>query len=114
MMPHGDALARCLGTFDVDRDGYLDAIDPPVDMYQFRLLPGDNILLCTDGLFDYAGATYEESEANIRRRVLAEAHPGIACLELIVLANRGGGGDNVGVALLKVHDEEEVRRGQGS
>lgn len=106
MMPHGDALARCLGTFDVDRDGYLLAVDPPIDMYRFKLLPGDHILLSTDGLFDYAGSTYEESEANIRRRVLSESHPGIACLELLVLANRGGGGDNIGVALIKVLNDE--------
>ena len=102
LMPHGDALARCLGMFDVDSDGYLAAVDPSVDIYRLRLIPGDYVVLCTDGLFDYAGATYEESEANIRRIVLNEPHPGIACLELILLANRGGGGDNIGVAIVKV------------
>jgi len=104
-LPHGDALARCLGTFDIDEDGYLFAHEPPVDMFQLPLVPGDNILLCTDGLFDYAGSTYEESEGNIRRIVLGETHPGLSCLELILLANRGGGGDNIGVALLKVFSE---------
>ena len=109
-MSHGDALARCLGTFDTDQEGFLVAIDPPFDIYRHRLLPGDNVLLCSDGLFDYAGSTYEESESNIRRIVLTESHPGIACLELILLANRGGGGDNIGVALMKVGGE--VVRGE--
>ncbi len=104
VMPHGDALARCLGTFDVDRHGVLLPQDPPIDLYTLRLIPGDHVLLCTDGLFDYAGASYEESEENIRQRVLCEEHPGIACLELILMANRGGGGDNIGVALIKVSE----------
>lgn len=106
-IPHGDALARCLGTFDLDREGFLAPIHPPFDTYRLRLLPGDNILLCSDGLFDYAGATYEESEANIKRIVVSENHPGIACLELILLANRGGGGDNIGVVLLKAFADKD-------
>jgi serine/threonine protein phosphatase PrpC len=103
-MPHGDALARCLGTFDVDSHGVLIPHDPPLDLYTLRLLPSDRILLCTDGLFDYAGSSYEESEEHIRQRVLTEEHPGIACLELILLANRGGGGDNIGLALIHVSE----------
>ena len=102
MMPHGDALARCLGTFDVTIDGVLIPQPPTCDIYRLKLMPDDNVLLCTDGLFDYAGESYEESEENIRQRVLIEEHPGIACLELIVLANRGGGGDNIGAAIIKV------------
>jgi len=108
MMPHGDALARCLGTFDVDIEGVLTAQEPLLDFYELSLLPGDHVLMCTDGLFDYAGPTCEESEDNIRRTVLGESHPGLACLELILLANRGGGGDNIGVALLRVDAADEA------
>ena len=104
-IPHGDALARCLGTFEVREDGLLEAIDVQADIFKMRLIPGDNVLLCSDGLFDYAGSTYEESEANIRQRVLSESHPGLSALELIILANRGGGGDNIGIAMLKVLNE---------
>lgn len=102
LMPHGDALARCLGTFNLNAEKHLESFVPAFDYYTLNLLPQDNILLCTDGLFDYAGSTYEESERNIRTIVLQEPHPGLASLELILLANRGGGGDNIGVALVKV------------
>jgi serine/threonine protein phosphatase PrpC len=99
-MPHGDALARCLGTFVVE-DGTLVSVPPEPDLFRFRVTSGDTLLLTTDGLVDFAGANAIASEDNILNVLLSEPNPALACLELILLANRGGGGDNIGVGIVK-------------
>lgn len=99
-MPHGDALARCLGTF-VIRDERLEAIDPEPDLFRFPVLRGDTLLLTTDGLVDFAAAHLLTSEDYIHNILVSEPDPALACLELILLANRGGGGDNIGVGIAK-------------
>jgi protein phosphatase len=99
-MPHGDALARCLGTFVVE-DGTLVAVAPEPDLFRFRVTSGDTLLLTTDGLVDFAGANAIAAEDNILNVLLSEPNPALACLELILLANRGGGGDNIGVGIVK-------------
>jgi protein phosphatase len=99
-MPHGDALARCLGTFRIS-DGELYAIRPEPDYYRFVVLSGDTVLMTTDGLVDFAGAHKLESERNIEDVLLNEPLPDLVALEMILLANRGGGGDNIGVGVLK-------------
>ena len=98
MLPQGDALARCLGAFDVD-EGYLAPIDVEPDVYTFPLLAGDRLLLCTDGLTDYAGITVAEAEERIYDTVMSGVLPELICLDLIRLANGGGGGDNIGVGV---------------
>lgn len=97
-MPHGDALARCLGTFAI-REGRLDAVSPEPDFFKFSVTRGDTVLLTTDGLVDFAGPNPQAAEENIQAVLVAEPDPALACLELILLANRGGGGDNVGVGI---------------
>ncbi len=99
-LPHCEALARCLGTFDIDGDGRLVAHPVQIDVYRFRLLPGDRLLLCTDGLTDFAGSGPGSAELAIYRVLLHESQPELACLDLVTLANHGGGGDNIGVAIL--------------
>lgn len=97
-MPHGDALARCLGTFMIE-DRQLTAVRPEADYFRFALARGDTLLLTTDGLIDFAGSNPFAAEENILSAMLAEPDPALACLELILLANRGGGGDNIGVGI---------------
>ena len=99
-MPHGDALARCLGTFVIE-DGILNAVDPQPDLFRFRVIDGDTLLLTTDGLVDFAGTNLLVSEDNILSVLLAEPDPALACLEFILLANRGGGGDNIGLTVAR-------------
>jgi len=98
-MSRGDALARCLGTFAVE-DGRLESVSPGYDLFQFSVAEGDKLLMATDGLVDFAGADIVSAEENIQANLLSEADPALACLELIVLANRGGGGDNIGVGVV--------------
>lgn len=98
-MPHGDALARCLGTFVIDGKR-LESVPPEADYFRFTLTRGDTLLLTTDGLIDFAGPNPFASEENVLAVMLAEPDPALACLELILLANRGGGGDNIGVGII--------------
>lgn len=97
-MPHGDALARCLGTFVIE-NRQLTPVRPEADFFRFSITRGDTLLLTTDGLIDFAGANPFAAEENVLTVMLAEPDPALACLELILLANRGGGGDNVGVGI---------------
>jgi len=97
-MPHCDALARCLGTFSIS-GGTLHAIKPQADLFKFSLTRGDVLLLTTDGLVDFGGPNQFAAEENIFSVLASEADPALACLELILLANRGGGGDNIGLGI---------------
>lgn len=99
-MPRGDALARCLGTFTI-HDGMLEPAEPGADIFQFRVAQGDTLLLTTDGLVDFAGGNIFAAEENILATLLSEPEPALACLELILLANRGGGGDNIGIGIAR-------------
>lgn len=99
-MPHGDALARCLGTFSIS-DGILNALKPEADFFRFSTTRGDTLLLTTDGLVDFAGANSFAAEDNIHAVLASEPDPALACLELVLLANRGGGGDNIGVGIVQ-------------
>jgi len=98
-MPHGDALARCLGTFVIDGKR-LESVPPEADYFRFTLTRGDTLLMTTDGLIDFAGPNPFASEENVLAVMLAEPDPALACLELVLLANRGGGGDNIGVGII--------------
>lgn len=99
-MPRGDALARCLGTF-VTEEGELVPVSPGYDIFRFPVASGDTLLLTTDGLVDFAGGNIIAAEENILATLLAEPEPALACLELILLANRGGGGDNIGLGVAR-------------
>ncbi|MEZ4462011.1 MAG: protein phosphatase 2C domain-containing protein [bacterium] len=99
-MPHGDALARCLGTFSIS-EGVLNAVKPEADLFRFSTTRGDTLLLTTDGLIDFAGANSFAAEDNIHAVLSSEPDPALACLELVLLANRGGGGDNIGVGIVQ-------------
>jgi serine/threonine protein phosphatase PrpC len=108
-LPQGMALARCLGTFEI-RKGQLQAVHPEPDLMSFRLLPGDVLLLTTDGLIDFAGPTEAAAERNIKGVLEAEEVPALACLRLMLMANEGGGEDNIGVAIVRVTERQPGQR----
>ena len=101
-MPHGDALARCLGTFVIE-DQALVAVDPQPDLFRFTVTLGETLLMPTDGLIEFGGPNSLAAEDNILAVLVSESDPALACLELILLANRGGGGDNLGLAVIRFH-----------
>lgn len=77
--PYKNVLSRCLG----------HSAEVEVEIQTVPLEPGDRLLLCSDGLSGYA--SHEAIEQVLRG---AES-TGAATADLIDLALRGGGGDNV-------------------
>ena len=106
-VPAAGALIRCVGEFEKDAEHRLVPVPLQPDTRALTLLPGDTLLLCSDGIPDYAG--FDEEDAERRMREAVEAAPGApwAAFELMVLANRGGGGDNISCVVLRfgAHDE---------
>ncbi len=103
--PAAGALIRCVGEFDKDADQQLVPVPLQPEFLELRVLPGDTLLLCSDGIPDYGG--YDEEDAEDRMRQCVEGAPGApwAAFELMVLANRGGGGDNISCIVLRFHDD---------
>ena len=101
-LPQGGTLARCVGTFDLDEEGHLVPAQLVLDSYLVHLRLDDRLLLCTDGVTDYLGDTDSISEAVLTQLLLHEPTPELVCLDILTAANRGGGGDNIGVAVCVV------------
>ncbi len=64
------------------------------DLYSVSLLPGDRLLLCSDGL------TGMVSDSEINRVLASCPDPGAACNELVEMANNAGGKDNITVLVI--------------
>lgn len=88
--PQRNIITRALG---------LDA-DVEVDILSFDLVPGDRLLLCSDGLPSMV-------DAERIGQTLAESNePQRAADALVELANRAGGEDNITVMVLDLVDSE--------
>ena len=98
--PHAGSLVQCLGYYEEDEETEREAL--AFDIYSIQLLPGDNLILTTDGILDYIACDINESEVKIADIVRNSNNAGLACLELILQANMGGGGDNCGVGIIRV------------
>jgi len=73
--------------------------DVPVDLPEpLELEPGDQVLLCSDGLTEVV------DDDQIAAVLADQVDGGDACATLIAAANRAGGPDNVTVVLLRVAD----------
>jgi serine/threonine protein phosphatase PrpC len=102
----GTALTRVVGRVIIEDNGGCrpDPFEP--ELFRMRLLPGDRLLLCSDGVADFAagaGAPANEQDAKMLQTVLEYEDPGRAAFELVVLANRTGGYDNISCVVLAVH-----------
>jgi hypothetical protein len=82
--PQGSIITRALGA---------DA-DVQVDTATFKIVPGDRLLLCTDGLTAVVDPT------SIRNVLLRTRDPQQASERLVAMANEQGGPDNVTVVVL--------------
>ena len=69
----------------------------PVDIVEYRIETGDIYLLCSDGLTDMVDA-----EAIASTLVRNGADLAASATELVDLANRGGGRDNISVVLVGI------------
>ena len=68
-----------------------------VDSYRRRVVAGDHILLCSDGLTRHVPP--DEMAAVVRRT----SDPAAACQALVALANQRGGEDNISVIVAQAH-----------
>tara|TARA_R110002096_G_scaffold299503_2_gene494024 strand:- start:100366 stop:102162 length:1797 start_codon:yes stop_codon:yes gene_type:complete len=84
--PHSSVLSRNLGG--------LHTTD--VDLLEVELQVGDRLLLCSDGLNGYA------TRSAIEQVLSGAATPDEATADLIELAKRGGGGDNISAIVVEV------------
>lgn len=97
--PHAGSLVQCLGYYAESEEGLA------YDIFSTRLIPGDVVMLTTDGILDYIACELAESEIRIADIIRRSKSASLACLELIMQANLGGGGDNCGVGIIRVlHD----------
>ena len=69
-----------------------------VDTFDFDILPGDRFLVCSDGLYVY----FDEEELP---ELLSEGTVEDVPRELIEMANRGGGHDNITAVIVRVGEE---------
>lgn len=70
--------------------------DVQVEMNEIRLLEGDTLLLCSDGL------TGGVKPPEILRAISSEQEPQAACKRLVTMSNAAGGEDNTTVILITV------------
>jgi PPM family protein phosphatase len=98
-----------VGRVSIDEHGVTrpDPFDP--EIFRLRLLPGDRLVLCSDGVADYvagAGSSQDENEQKILDIVLANEDPGRSAFELVVASNRAGGYDNISCVVIAAHAAE--------
>lgn len=84
--PRRNVITRSLGHKKLDSE---------VDRWTQRLFPGDQLLLCSDGLWEMV-----QGEAAIRQLLKESASPQIAVENLLAAANANGGADNIGVVVV--------------
>lgn len=87
----GSALLRYLGRFSPDAP---ESEMLPPDIVTLKLLPGESLFFCSDGLTDFLSSDYHYTNQVILDSCL-EKDPMQSCWELTRLANQGGGGDNI-------------------
>jgi protein phosphatase len=68
-----------------------------IDEISIDLMPGDRLLLCTDGLTEMV-------PDNVIAKALGDGAPEEVAWELVELANDAGGVDNISVVVLDVLD----------
>lgn len=87
--PNRNLIYRSLGADDSVK----------VDIFSPTLLPGDFLLLCTDGLWEMTKDPTKMAEI-----ICESTSVEVACHRLVTAANAAGGKDNIGVVLARVYE----------
>ena len=97
------ALIRYLGHFDAE---WRPALQMP-DIRHVRLMRGESLLLCSDGLTDYASDTHHGFQ-KLAMPILQDSQKTLfqKSYHLTALANNRGGGDNITVLLAKPEETD--------
>jgi len=84
--------------------------DVAVDLKQVRLLPGDRIILCSDGL------TNEVSEKEIASTLAKGQDPAKVAADLVALARAHGGNDNITAVVIVIEktDRQDIQNADKS
>jgi PPM family protein phosphatase len=72
-------------------------------VHQVELMPGDRLLLCSDGLTDMI------ADDEIAAILMAGADPGATCESLVHAANAAGGKDNITTVIVDYHSADGAR-----
>lgn len=88
--PRAHLITQCLGMRDTE---------PQIHVTEVDMAPGQTLLLCSDGLWNYFNAPGELAQA--LAGAPADADALALCRYLVELANDAGGKDNITVALLR-------------
>jgi protein phosphatase len=88
--PRRNEIYRALGDARLTND--------EVDVFTRRLQPGDMVLLCSDGLWDFV----RDHDINNILTKGREKDPQAVCQTLIDRANKAGGEDNISAILIRV------------
>lgn len=105
--PSSAALVNCVGEFKKNSEGVLVPVPVQPQLTTLHLMPGDTIVLCSDGIPDYGGVDEEDAERKILSLVEGAFSAPKAAFDLISLANHGGGGDNLSCIVLRFFQAEE-------
>lgn len=95
--PHRNQLLRCLGESALRKN--LNAMAENAHhayFYSRELRKGDQLLLCSDGLWEMI------PDDKLETILESSSHPQQACDELIQTANNNGGEDNISVIVVKI------------
>jgi PPM family protein phosphatase len=95
--PSGFALVGYLGHFNE----FLRPEPLPPNHVSFTLLPGESLVICSDGVTDYVGETHAEVASALAEN-LTGYDPDEGCRRMVSLANRGGGGDNATILVARL------------
>ncbi len=98
--PAGYALVGYVGHFDEDMTPRV----LPASHTTFTLLPGERLVLCSDGITDFLGTTHPEVSAALCALALEGDDLEEIARSLVGAANRGGGGDNATAVVAALSD----------
>lgn len=94
--PQKNIITRALGTDESIK----------TDLFEYKLYPGDEILLCSDGLYNMVPE--DEIQKLVMENTMAEA-----TRKLVNLANHNGGTDNITVIVFAPNfEDDEVKEAQ--